>query len=85
MGGQALAVVADVTKDGDIEELIGQTVNAFGGIDVLVNNAGYTWDGVLHKMTDEQWDAIIAIHLTAIHIREICTNYDLRCPSQIVN
>jgi 3-oxoacyl-[acyl-carrier protein] reductase len=65
MGGQALAVVADVTKDGDIEELVGQTVNTFGGIDVLVNNAGYTWDGVLHKMTDEQWDAILAIHLTA--------------------
>lgn len=64
-GGQALVIPADVTKDGDIEELIGQTVNTFGGIDVLVNNAGYTWDGVLHKMSDDQWDAIIAIHLTA--------------------
>jgi 3-oxoacyl-[acyl-carrier protein] reductase len=64
-GGQALAVAADVTKDGDIEELVGQTVNTFGGIDVLINNAGYTWDGVLHKMTDEQWEAIIAVHLTA--------------------
>ena len=65
MGGTAFALAADVTNDGDIEELIGQTVNTFGGIDVLVNNAGYTWDGMMHKMSDEQWDAIINVHLTA--------------------
>lgn len=65
LGGEAIAVAADVTQDGDIEELIGQTVNTYGGIDVLVNNAGYTWDGVIHKMSDEQWEAIIAVHLTA--------------------
>ncbi|MDQ7025464.1 MAG: SDR family NAD(P)-dependent oxidoreductase [Anaerolineae bacterium] len=41
--GEAMAIAADVTKDGDIEELIGQTVDTYGGIDVLVNNAGYTW------------------------------------------
>lgn len=64
-GGEALALAADVTSDGDIEELIGQTVNTFGGIDVLVNNAGYTWDGMSHKMSDEQWEAIINVHLTA--------------------
>jgi 3-oxoacyl-[acyl-carrier protein] reductase len=64
-GGEGLAVTADVTQDGDIEELIGQAVNAYGGIDILVNNAGYTWDGVLHKMSDEQWDAMLAVHLTA--------------------
>jgi 3-oxoacyl-[acyl-carrier protein] reductase len=65
LGGEAIAVAADVTQDGDIEELVGQSVNTYGGVDVLVNNAGYTWDAVLHKMTDEQWDAILAIHLTA--------------------
>lgn len=64
-GGQALALRCDVTQDGDIEELIGQTVHTFKGIDVLVNNAGYTWDGTMHKMTDEQWDAMLAVHLTA--------------------
>jgi 3-oxoacyl-[acyl-carrier protein] reductase len=37
----------------------------FGGLDIIVNNAGYTWDGVIHKMSDEQWEAIIAVHLTA--------------------
>lgn len=64
-GGSALAVPADVTDAGGIEELIGQTVNTFGGIDILVNNAGYTWDGMMHKMTDQQWEAMLAIHLTA--------------------
>jgi 3-oxoacyl-[acyl-carrier protein] reductase len=64
-GGEALALKADVTKDADIEEMIGQTVHTFGSLDVLVNNAGYTWDGMLHKITDQQWDAIIAVHLTA--------------------
>lgn len=39
----------------------------FGGgkIHIIVNNAGYTWDGVIHKMTDKQWDAIVALHCTA--------------------
>lgn len=64
-GGSALAVPADVTDDGGIEELIGQTVNTFGAIDILVNNAGYTWDGMIHKMNDQQWEAMLAVHLTA--------------------
>ncbi len=64
-GGQAMAFAADVTKDADIEELVGQTIHTYGGLDVLVNNAGYTWDGMMHKMSDEQWEAILAIHLTA--------------------
>jgi 3-oxoacyl-[acyl-carrier protein] reductase len=64
-GGTALAVPADVTDNGGIEELIGQTVSTYGGIDILVNNAGYTWDGMMHKMNDAQWEAMLAIHLTA--------------------
>lgn len=64
-GGSAIAVAADVTDDGGIEDLIGTTVNTYGGIDILVNNAGYTWDAMMHKMTDEQWDAMLAVHLTA--------------------
>ncbi len=64
-GGSAIAVAADVTDSAAIQHLIDETVGAFGGIDVLVNNAGYTWDGMIHKMSDDQWDAMIAIHLTA--------------------
>ena len=40
-------------------------VDAFGGLDIIVNNAGYTWDSVIQKMTDEQWDAILDVHLKA--------------------
>jgi 3-oxoacyl-[acyl-carrier protein] reductase len=64
-GGQGIALKCDVTQAGDIEELVGQTVQAFGGIDILVNNAGYTWDGMAHKMGDDQWEAMLNVHLTA--------------------
>jgi len=37
----------------------------FGGLDIIVNNAGYTWDNVVQKMTDEQWQAMLDVHLTA--------------------
>ena len=39
--------------------------DSFGGLDIIVNNAGYTWDTVIQKMTDEQWDAILDVHLKA--------------------
>ncbi len=39
--------------------------SAFGKLNILVNNAGYTWDGMLHKMTDKQWDAMLSVHNTA--------------------
>src|SRR5207244_45833 len=41
------------------------SVDTFGGLDILVNNAGYTWDSVIQKTSDEQWQAMIDIHLTA--------------------
>lgn len=65
-GGQAVACVGDVTADGFAEKLIKTAVDNFGpSIDVIVNNAGYTWDGVIHKMSDEQWEAILKVHITA--------------------
>ena len=64
-GGEAVACVGSVT-DGDFGERFVQTaVDAFGGLDIIVNNAGYTWDSVIQKMTDEQWDAILDVHLKA--------------------
>jgi 3-oxoacyl-[acyl-carrier protein] reductase len=64
-GGAALALPGDVTDRSFPERLVDGAIAEFGGLDVIVNNAGFTWDGVVHKMTDEQWDAIIAVHLTA--------------------
>jgi 3-oxoacyl-[acyl-carrier protein] reductase len=66
MGGQAIAVVGDITAPGAPEKVVQATVDAFGpNIDVVVNVAGYTWDGFIHKMPDQQWDAILNIHLKA--------------------
>jgi 3-oxoacyl-[acyl-carrier protein] reductase len=64
-GGEAISVAGDITAKGFPEQLVKAAIDKFGGLDILVNNAGYTWDAVIHKMTDEQWDAIIAVHLTA--------------------
>lgn len=64
-GGQAVAAVGNVTDAAFPEKLMKTAIDAFGKINVIVNNAGYTWDGMVHKMTDDQWDAIIAVHNTA--------------------
>lgn len=64
-GGHVHAHVGDVTDPAFPDALIKATLDKFGGLDIIVNNAGYTWDGVIHKMTDQQWQAIIDCHLTA--------------------
>ena len=64
-GGEAVVCAGSVTEDGFAERFIKTGVDSFGGLDIIVNNAGYTWDSVVQKMTDEQWQAIIDVHLTA--------------------
>ena len=64
-GGDALAVPGDVTAQDFAPRLIRAALDRYGRIDSIVNNAGYTWDGTIHKMTDEQWEAMLAVHLTA--------------------
>ncbi|WGY00428.1 SDR family oxidoreductase [Nocardioides sp. QY071] len=64
-GGRASVCVGSVTEDGFAERFVQTAVDAFGGLDIIVNNAGYTWDSVIQKMTDEQWDAILDVHLKA--------------------
>jgi 3-oxoacyl-[acyl-carrier protein] reductase len=64
-GGQAVACVGSVTEDGFAERFVQTAVDTYGGLDIIVNNAGYTWDSVIQKMTDEQWDAIVDLHLKA--------------------
>jgi 3-oxoacyl-[acyl-carrier protein] reductase len=63
--GDALAVAGDVTSPDFPGRLIKATLDGYGRIDAIVNNAGYTWDGTIHKMSDEQWQAMIEVHLTA--------------------
>ena len=64
-GGQAVACVGSVTAPDFAERFIGMAVSEFKGLDIIVNNAGYTWDNVVQKMTDEQWYAMMDVHLTA--------------------
>ena len=64
-GGRATACVGSVTEEDFAERFVQTAVDTFGGLDIIVNNAGYTWDSVVQKMTDEQWAAILDVHLTA--------------------
>jgi 3-oxoacyl-[acyl-carrier protein] reductase len=65
MGGKAVACNGDVTAKDFGERIVDTAVKQLGGLHVIVNNAGYTWDNVIQKMTDEQWYAILDVHLTA--------------------
>src|ERR1700749_2752151 len=64
-GGRATECAGSVSEAGFAERFIQPAVDAYGGLDIIVNNAGYTWDTVIQKMPDEQWDAILDVHLRA--------------------
>lgn len=64
-GGEAMAFPGDVTDPAFPDALMAKTVETYGKINILVNNAGYTWDGMLHNMDDKQWQAILDVHATA--------------------
>jgi 3-oxoacyl-[acyl-carrier protein] reductase len=60
--GETAVFAGDLTKPGVPEELVAAANEAFGQVEILINNAGYTWDGVVHKMSDEQFQAMLDIH-----------------------
>jgi len=62
-GAKALAVVGNVTVAADVERMIDAAVEAFGRVDILVNNAGITRDGLIMRMKDEDWDAVLSVNL----------------------
>ena len=62
-GTKALAVVGNVTVPADVERMIDAAMEAFGRVDILVNNAGITRDGLLMRMKDEDWDAVLNVNL----------------------
>jgi len=64
-GGSATACTGSVTDSGFADRFVRTAIDSYGGLDIIVNNAGYTWDNVVQKMSDEQWDAMLAVHLTA--------------------
>lgn len=64
-GAQAEPLAADITKPDVPQRLVETAIAKFGGLDIIVNNAGYTWDSVIQKMTDEQFQAMLDVHLVA--------------------
>ncbi|KKB35195.1 SDR family NAD(P)-dependent oxidoreductase [Bacillus thermotolerans] len=62
-GGEALAVACNVSKADEVEQAVDQIVSHFGRIDILVNNAGVTRDNLLFKMSEEDWDLVMNVHL----------------------
>jgi 3-oxoacyl-[acyl-carrier protein] reductase len=77
--GDAAVHTSDLTAPGACDAAVASAIDAFGRLDIVVNNAGYAWDGPIHKMTDEQFQAMVDIHLVvpfrilraaAPHLRE---------------
>ena len=64
-GGNALAFSGSVTEEGFAEKFIQAALDTYGDINIIVNNAGYTWDSFIHKMNDKQWDAMMDVHVKA--------------------
>lgn len=64
-GGEAIACNGDVTDPEFGERFVSAAMTHFGGLDIIVNNAGYIWDSVVQKTTDEQFQAMLDVHLVA--------------------
>lgn len=64
-GGRAVAVNGSVADDGFADRFVGAALDRLGGIDIIVNNAGYTWDASIQNHSDEQFQAMLDVHLVA--------------------
>src|SRR3954465_6919078 len=60
--GETPRLAGDLTKEAVPDKLVQKAIDDFGKIDIIVNNAGYTWDGPIHKMSDDQFQAMLDIH-----------------------
>jgi 3-oxoacyl-[acyl-carrier protein] reductase len=63
LGGEAVVVEGDISQRSTADALMTAAIDGFGGLDVVVNNAGMTRDRMLFNLTDDEWDAVIAVHL----------------------
>ena len=76
-GGQALAVLGSVADRAVVQKMVDTAVAEFGTLDIIVNNAGITRDVMLHKMTDDQWKAVIDVNLTGVY-------YGIQCAGRVM-
>jgi 3-oxoacyl-[acyl-carrier protein] reductase len=75
LGRQSLAIIGDVSSSGDVARMVESVVNKFGRIDILVNNAGVTRDGLVMRMSDDDWNTVTNIDLKSVFL---CTRAVLR-------
>ena len=75
MNRESLAVLGDVTSSSDVNNLVETVINTYGKIDILVNNAGITRDQLLLRMSEEDWDSVIAVNLKSVFL---CTKAVIR-------
>lgn len=75
-GGNAVACVGDVTAPDFGDRFVQTALDRYGQLDIIVNNAGYTWDNVIQKMSDEQFQAMIDVHTVApFRVLRAASNY----------
>ena len=87
MGRKGLLVQADISNFEDAAKMVKAVTDAFGKVDILVNNAGINWDGVIWKMTEEQWDSVMDINLKGYfnYIRAVAPLFRDQQSGKIVN
>ncbi len=87
MGRKGLVVQADISSFNEAEKMVNKVISEFDGIDILVNNAGINWDGVIWKMTEEQWDRVIEVNLKGYfnYIRAVAPIFREQKSGKIVN
>ncbi|MEN6467527.1 MAG: 3-oxoacyl-ACP reductase FabG [Smithella sp.] len=76
-GGQAVYVLGSVSDRATMQKMVDTAVKEFGTLDIIVNNAGITRDSILHKMTDDQWNAVIDVNLTGVF-------YGIQCAARVM-
>ena len=87
MGRRGKELKVDVADFEAVQKLVEEVVNEFGCLDILINNAGMNWDGVIWKMTEEQWDAVINVDLkgTFNFIRAVAPLFREQKSGKIIN
>jgi len=87
MGRKAKEFQVDVSDFGAVQKLVKAVMDDFGRLDILVNNAGMNWDGVVWKMTEEQWDAVINVDLkgTFNFVRAVAPHFKEKKTGKIIN
>ncbi|HEU5032916.1 MAG TPA: glucose 1-dehydrogenase [Spirillospora sp.] len=67
-GGQAVGLGADVSDAEQVDRAVRRLADEFGGLDIVVNNAGVTRDNLLFKMTEDDWDTVVAVHMRGVFL-----------------